>query len=87
MNNAFQIVQEDVANVINNPHYNNSHVLCDSMAELDQEEMEERVFNRLSHEDFQALEQAALDGNDINTQVDYAYDELARILMEKRILV
>jgi len=85
MGRTYHIRQEDVSHVINNSGH--SHLLCDELTGLETEELEETVYERLDPEDFEALITEARFGTDYGTQQDFAYNELARILIKKRILV
>lgn len=77
-NNAYQATEEDVENVLRS----NSLAVANTMGKSF-ESIANEVFGNL---DFDLLEQAALCGDDLNEQTDYANDEIARQLREMGIL-
>lgn len=78
MNNAYQATEDDVENVL----CSNSLAVANTNGKSF-ESIANEVFGSL---DFDLIEQAALFGNDLNEQTDYANDEIARQLREMGIL-
>jgi len=78
MSQAFEITPDDVANVLA------SNVLSRG---LDAGETLEHLAAELMTDlDFAAIEDAALYGDDIEEQTDYAHDEIARQLRQAGVL-
>lgn len=78
MNAAYQISEEDIENVLNS----NSLAVADDKGQSF-ESMAVEIFPSLN---FELIEQAALYGDDLMEQTDYANDEIARQLREVGIL-
>lgn len=78
MNLAYQATEEDVENVLRS----NSLTVANTMGKTF-EAIANEVFGNL---DFDRIEQAALFGDDMEEQCDYANDEIARQLREMGIL-
>lgn len=73
-NCGFQVTEEDVASVID------SNVLARPMPEG--VTLEQFAAERFAELDFDLIEDAALYGDDIDEQTDYANNEIARQLLE-----
>ncbi len=74
MNTAFQISQEDLRVVLmaNNIPHTDDYV--------------EKMFEKFITPESDRIEKAALYGNDINEQTEYAHDEICKILCEKKVI-
>lgn len=77
-NNAFEVTEMDVENVLRS----NSLAVANTNGKSF-ESIANEVFGNL---DFDLIEQAALYGDDLDEQTDYANDEIARQLREMGIL-
>lgn len=77
-NNAYQATEEDVENVLRSNSLSVANTNGKSFESIANE-----VFGNL---DFDLIEQAALFGDDLDEQTDYANDEIARQLREMEIL-
>ena len=77
-NNAYQATEEDVENVLRS----NSLAVANTKGKSF-ESIANEVFGDL---DFDLIEQAALSGDNLDEQTDYANDEIARQLRERGIL-
>ena len=77
VSNAYQATEEDVANVLN------SNALANPGGKSI-EQLAAEVFPGL---DFGLIEEAALYGDDLESQTDYANDEITRQLVEKGVLL
>lgn len=77
-NQAYEATQDDVENVLRSNE--TIHEIANDQA---WEKLAEKAFKDL---DFDLIEQAALYGDDLDEQTDYANDEIARQLREMRIL-
>lgn len=77
-NYAYQVMEEDVENVLRS----NSLAVANTNG-ISFESIANEVFGNL---DFDLIEQAALAGDDLDEQTDYANDEIARQLREMGIL-
>lgn len=75
---AYEVTVEDVANVL----YSNSVAVANTNGKSF-ESMSEELHGDL---DFGLIEQAALAGDDLDEQTDYANDEIARQLREMGVL-
>ena len=78
MSNAFEITEEDVANVLAS-----NQLVTPLQPAQTIESLAEEHFSNL---DFELIEHAALMGDDIDEQTDYANDEIARQLRDSGIL-
>lgn len=76
-NYAFQITEEDIESAIDNPRYNKG---------LKTDKTADEIFNEMHGNDLNRIEEAALHGIDMDTQTDYAYQEIIEILIEQGIL-
>lgn len=77
-NNAYQATEEDVENVLRS----NSLTVANTMGKSF-ESIANEVFGNL---DFDLIEQAALYGDNLDEQTDYANDEIARQLREMGVM-
>ena len=84
---AFQILEDDIGSVIFDKNYNQDCNVKDDLKDKDRDEISKIVFDMFETEDFARVEKTALRGIDMDTQVDYAYQEIADILIEKGVLV
>lgn len=76
MSQAFEVTQEDLWIVL---LPTNNHLKMDS-PEL------EKLFNDVIAPESYRIEKAALYGNDLDEQTEYAHEEIAKILQEKNII-
>ena len=79
MNQGFQISEEDIENVL----FSNRENLLYS-EETDLAQLADELFSIL---DFQQIEDAAMYGNTLEEQTDYANDEIKRQLIELKVLI
>ena len=78
LNFAYQATEEDVENVL----HSNSLAVANTTGKSF-ESIANEVFGNL---DFDLIEQAALFGDDLNEQTDYAHDEITRQIREMGVL-
>lgn len=77
-NSAYQVTEDDVENVLRSNALSVANTMGKSFESIANE-----IFGNL---DFDLIEQAALFGDDLDEQTDYANDEIARQLRELGIL-
>ena len=86
MNTAFEITIEDIESLLHHEHYMDGFHLS-AFHSLRGGEVFDEIFQELNKEDFDRIEKSALYGDDMDSQTDYAYQEIIEILAEKEILI
>jgi len=86
MNTAFEITIEDIESLLQHEHYMDGFHLS-TFYSLRGEKVFDEIFQDLNKEDFDRIEKSALYGDDMDSQTDYAYQEIIEILAEKEILI
>ena len=85
MNTAFEVTVNDIELLLNNKHYMEGIRLTAYFSLKDYKVFDE-IFQELNEMDMARIEKAALYGDDIDTQTDYAYQEIIEILKGKQVL-
>ena len=83
MSNAWETTTEDILNIIKRKDISISE---NQNWSTDLDEAAEEIEFELNSEDHARIEKAVLYGNDLESQTEYAYDELEKILIEKEII-
>jgi len=86
MNTAFEVTVNDIELLLNNEHYMEGIRLGGYFSLTDYKVFDE-IFGKLNETDMARIEKAALYGDDMDTQTDYAYQEIIEILKEKQVLI
>jgi hypothetical protein len=73
MSNAWETTDEDIINVVRDIR----------MGKIASEPAVKRILENLDHD---SIEKAALNGNDLDEQTRYAYEEIKKQLIEKNLI-